>query len=137
MKSIMHDKRDRTCYLCMMLHDDDNMKAVLQEHHIFGGTANRKISEKYGLKVYLCLDHHLTGTEAVHRNAGVAILLKQEGQRTFQRRYPDMDFMKIFGKSYLADEDERRQQAYQEPPAAAGEGVEEIDGVSGMDEGWR
>ena len=65
MKSIMHDKRDRTCYLCMMLHDDDSMKAVLQEHHIFGGTANRKISERYGIKVYLCLDHHLTGTEGM------------------------------------------------------------------------
>lgn len=132
----MHNKKDRTCYLCMMLHADDSIKAVLQEHHIFGGTANRKISERYGIKVYLCLDHHLTGTEAVHRNAGVAILLKQEGQRIFQRRYPDMDFMKIFGKSYLADDDEPRQECI-EPAAAAGGRVQGIDGVSGMDEGWR
>lgn len=136
MKSIMHDKRDRTCYLCMMLHGDDSIKTVLHEHHIFGGTANRRLSEKYGLKVYLCLAHHLTGPEAVHKDAKVAILLKQEGQQAFKKRYPDMDFMKIFGKNYLI-EDEPRQQAYKEPAAAAGEGVQEIDGVSGMDDGWR
>lgn len=137
MKSIMHDKRDRTCYLCMMLHDDDSMKKVLQEHHIFGGTANRKLSEKYGLKVYLCLDHHLTGPEAVHKDAKVAILLKKEGQQAFKKRYPSMNFMKIFGKNYLTDEDEPRQQAYKEPATAAGEGMRKVDGVSGMDDRWR
>lgn len=137
MKSIMHDKRDRTCYLCMKLYDDDSIKAVLQEHHIFGGTANRKLSEKYGLKVYLCLAHHLTGPEAVHKDAKVAILLKQEGQRTFERIFSNLDFMKIFGKNYLTDEDRPRQQAYKEPAAAAGGGVQGIDGVSGMGDGWR
>lgn len=136
MKSIMHNKKDGTCYLCMMLHDDDSIKEVRQEHHIFGGTANRKLSERYGLKVYLCLDHHLTGPEAVHKDVKIAILLKQDGQRAFRKRYPNMNFMKIFGKNYLTD-DEPRQQACIEPAAAAGEGVQKIDGVSGMDEGWR
>lgn len=136
MKSIMHDKKDGTCYLCMMLHNDDSIKEVRQEHHIFGGTANRKLSERYGLKVYLCLNHHLAGTEAVHKDAKVAILLKQKGQRTFEERFPDLDFMKIFGKNYLTD-DEPRQQACIEPAAAAGGRVQEINGVSGMDEGWR
>lgn len=134
MKSIMHNKKDRTCYLCMMLHGDDSMKTVLQEHHIFGGTANRKMSERYGLKVSLCLDHHLTGTEAVHRNAKVAVLLKREGQRAFQKRYPNMDFMKTFGKNYLTDEDVQRQQACERPAAAAG--VQRIDGIQDMDERW-
>lgn len=136
MKSIMHDKKEGTCYLCMKLHDDDSVKAVRQEHHVFGGTANRKLSEKYGLKVYLCLAHHLTGPEAVHKDAKVAILLKKEGQRAFQKRYTDMDFMKIFGKNYLTDEDEPRQQAYKEPAAAAGRGVKKIDGISDIGEGW-
>lgn len=138
MKSIMHNKKDRTCYLCMMLHGDDSMKSVLQEHHIFGGTANRKLSERYGLKVYLCLDHHLTGTEAVHMNAKVAVLLKREGQRAFQKKYADKDFMKIFGKNYLTDKDDQRQQACEETAAAAGgTGVKKIDGVRAMDERWR
>lgn len=136
-KSIMHDKRDRTCYLCMMLHNDDGRKEVLQEHHVFGGTANRKLSERYGLKVYLCLDHHLTGTEAAHMNAKVAILLKREGQKAFEKKYPNMDFRKIFGKNHLTDEDKPRQQARERQAAVAGEGVTKINGVSGMDEKWR
>ena len=69
MKSILHNKQDGTCYLCMLLHDDHGRKQT-QEHHVFYGTANRKISEKYGLKAYLCLEHHTYdgGSEAVHRN---------------------------------------------------------------------
>lgn len=133
----MHNKKDGTCYLCMMLHGDDSRKTVLQEHHVFRGTANRKLSEKYGLKVYLDIDHHLTGPEAVHMNTKVAILLMQEGQKAFEKRYPDLDFLEIFGKNYLESDDRPRQQALQEPAAAAGQGIQKIDGVSGMGDGWR
>ena len=54
-KSIMHRKEDRTCYLCMLLRDDYNAREDLQEHHAMPGTANRRLSERYGLKVYLCI----------------------------------------------------------------------------------
>ncbi len=134
MKSIMHNKKDRTCYLCMMLHGDDSMKEVLQEHHVFRGNANREMSERYGLKVYLCLNHHLTSTEAVHRNRKVEILLWKEGKRAFQKKYPDIDFMKIFSRSYLTDEDGPRQQACGKQAGAAG--VQRIDGIQAMDERW-
>lgn len=68
-----------------------------------GGTANRKLSEKYGLKVYLCPGHHLYGPEAVHSNAAVAELLHKEAQKSFIRAYPDLDFRAIFGRNYLSD----------------------------------
>lgn len=100
MKSIMQDKQAHTCYLCMMLHSDYSEKQT-QEHHVFFGTANRRLSEKYGLKVYLCLEHHETGRDAVHRNAETALLVKQAGQRAFEKRWPDLDFRKIFGKNFL------------------------------------
>lgn len=100
MKSIMQDKQAHTCYLCMMLHSDYSEKQT-QEHHVFFGTANRRLSEKYGLKVYLCLEHHETGRDAVHRNAETALLVKQKGQRAFEKRWPDLDFIKIFGKNFL------------------------------------
>ena len=58
-------------------------KAV-HEHHIFGGS-NRDKSEATGLKVYLCLDHHVNGKEAVHK--------------THTRE----EFMKLFGKNYLEE----------------------------------
>jgi len=101
-KSIMHG-RDGTCYMCMKIHDDFSYHRVLHEHHVFGGVANRPLSEKYGLKVYLCLDHHETGPEAVHFNPdpGFRRWLQAEGQKAFERTYPEMDFLEIFGKNYI------------------------------------
>lgn len=98
--SILQEK-DGTCYLCTMLHDNYRIHRGLHEHHIFGGTANRRLSEEYGLKVYLCLDHHEHGSEAVHKNADVADILHKMGQQAFEREYPDLEFREIFGKNYL------------------------------------
>lgn len=97
-KSIIQEK-DGTCYLCRKLYGDYSHKAV-QEHHVIFGTANRKISEKYGLKVYLCLFHHTEGKEAVHRNAEMAVMLKIEAQREFKKKFPELDWISIFGKNY-------------------------------------
>lgn len=102
-KSIMQNKDIGQCYLCRLLHNDYSIKPVREEHHIMGGTANRRLSEKYGLKVYLDPDHHLYGPEAVHKNAEVADLLKKEAQKAFEKTYPDLDFMEIFGKNYLTE----------------------------------
>lgn len=105
MKSILHDKKDRTCFLCMMLHNDDSPKANLHEHHVIHGWANKKLSEKYGLKVYLCLNHHEIGREAVHQNADTNKMLKAYAQRTFEKKWPEKDFYKIFKKNYILEEE--------------------------------
>lgn len=110
MKSIMHDKKDGTCYLCMMLHGDYSQKTT-QEHHVFYGTANRRLSEKYGLKVYLCLDHHEYGKEAVHQKQELSLMLKKKAQKAFIDRWPELDFRSIFGKSVLDEAD--RQQSHE------------------------
>ena len=57
--SILHCK-DGTCYLCMKLKGDYRRYPVVHEHHIYDGP-NRQNSEAEGLKVYLCLDHHIMG----------------------------------------------------------------------------
>lgn len=101
MKSIMHDKSRHTCYLCEKLHDDNSWKYCIEEHHVFHGTSNRKNAEKWGLKVYLCNDHHVYGKEAVHQRADIDLVLKQDGQRAFLKAYPDEDFISIFGKSFI------------------------------------
>lgn len=98
MKSIMQTKK-RECYICKMLNDDPFPKET-EEHHIFYGTANRKLSEKFGLKVYLCLMHHRTGKNAVHMDKNMDIWLKGQGQIAFKKKYPDLDFRQIFGKNY-------------------------------------
>lgn len=105
MKSILHDKKDRTCFLCMMLHNDDSPKANLHEHHVIHGWANKKLSEKYGLKVYLCLYHHEIGREAVHQNDRLNKMLKAYAQRTFEKKWPEKDFYGIFGKNYALEEE--------------------------------
>lgn len=110
MKSIMHDKNDGTCYLCMLLHGDYSRK-VTQEHHVFYGTANRRLSEKYGLKVYLCLGHHEYGPEAVHQKQELSVMLKKKAQKAFIARWPELDFRSIFGKSVLDEAD--RQQSHE------------------------
>lgn len=102
-KSIMQNNDIGQCYLCRLLHNDYSIKSVREEHHVMGGTANRRLSEKYGLKVYLDPDHHRNGPEAVHKNAEVAELLHKEAQKAFERTYPDLDFQRIFGKNYLTE----------------------------------
>ena len=73
----------------------------LHSHHIFFGTANRKLSEKRGLKVWLCMEHH-TGPDGVHFNPERDRRLKQVGQLVYEKKYGTRDdFIKEFGRSYL------------------------------------
>ena len=56
-----------------------------------------------GLKVYLCLEHHISGKEAVHNNAEMMKVLRQDGQRAFEKTHTREEFMKLFGKNYLEE----------------------------------
>lgn len=105
MKSILHNKKDHTCFLCMILNNDDHWQQYLEEHHVIFGIANRRLSERYGLKVYLCPDHHRTGTMAVHRNAAVADILIKAAQIAFMKKYSFDQFISIFGRNYLSEND--------------------------------
>ena len=107
MRSIMHSKDDRTCFACMILRQDYSEKPYLEEHHVFGGTANRKLSEKYGLKVYLEPSCHRFGEDAVHVNRFVSDMVKTHAQRIFQEKYPELNFRNIFGKNYIYDEPDK------------------------------
>lgn len=100
-RSIMHSKDDRTCYLCMLLRDDYSARVDLQEHHAMPGTANRRLSERYGLKVYLCVEHHLVGPEAVHNNIRLLRLLQENAQMAFERRYSHEKWMEVFGRNFI------------------------------------
>ena len=102
--SVLHSKGSRTCYLCVMLHDNWNEHRILDEHHVFGGP-NRKNSEEYGLKVYLCHNHHIYGPEAVHNNAEIRHELQRIAQREFEKRYGHAKFMEVFGRNYLDQEE--------------------------------
>lgn len=98
-RSILPTVHKGSCFLCALLHEDERQKSVLHTHHVFGGP-NRKASEQYGLTVPLCPEHHTEGKEAAHRNQEIAALLHRLGQEAFEKRFPDLDFLEIFGRNY-------------------------------------
>ena len=114
----------------MMLHGDYRQQSNLHEHHVIHGWANRKLSERHGLKVYLCLAHHLYGEEAVHQSGEINGMLKAYAQRMFEQKWPEKSFYGIFGKNYIMDAIEENQEGSQ--PVAGFEfisdGLEDTDG---------
>ena len=67
------------------------------------GNGLRKLSEKYGLKVWLRADWHNMADYGVHFNKALDTELKQTAQKKAMEVYgwSVKDFIKIFGKSYL------------------------------------
>lgn len=93
------------CFLC----GRNGTAEPLETHHIFNGTGLRKQSERYGLTVKLCAcSCHNGGPNSVHRNQEADRRLKQYGQKKAMEEndWTTEDFIRIFGKNYLDDEDE-------------------------------
>lgn len=81
------------CYVCG--------SPYIHIHHIFFGTANRKISDKYGYVVPLCQEHH-TGSAGVHFNKSLDLHLKKLSQEHFEAHIGQReDFRRVFGKSFI------------------------------------
>lgn len=75
----------------------------LERHHIFGG-ARRKLSEQYGLVVYLCGSRcHREGPYSAHQNAEIAQYLHEYGQRKAmaEQHWSKEQFIEVFGANYL------------------------------------
>lgn len=92
-KSII--QKEKECYIC-------GTNVWLEEHHVFGG-ANRKISEKYGLKIWLCHRHHNEVPDGIHFDKWLRNRVKEDTQKLFMKYYnkSEEEFRQIFGKSYL------------------------------------
>ena len=93
-KSIL--QTEKRCYIC-------GSKMWLENHHIFFGNPNRKLSEKHGLKVWLCHSHHNEPPYGVHFNAGLRKRLQAKAQKIAMKHYgwTIEDFIRIFGKNYI------------------------------------
>lgn len=72
-----------------------------EEHHVFFGTANRKVSDKWGMVARLCPMCHRDGALAVHRCYATDLRLKQKYQAIFELDHTREEFRKLFGRSYL------------------------------------
>lgn len=90
MKSILQNIK--RCWVCG--------NPYVEEHHVLYGTSKRKLSEKYGLKVYLCHEHH-TGKKGAHFNKVLDTQLKMFAQKKFEEIYGHEKFMEVFKKNYL------------------------------------
>ena len=89
-KSII-DNNER-CFLC-------GRQYGLETHHIMAGM-NRKLSERYGLKVRLCHDCH-TGNNGAQYDKEKNRELKRIAQEAFEKLYGHDEWMKVFRKNYL------------------------------------
>lgn len=90
-KSILQSEKE--CWFC-------GAQSGLEEHHIFAGVANRKISEKYGLKVWLCHRHH-TGDGGAQYNRELGDQLKRVAQEKFEELHGHAMWMQLIRKNYL------------------------------------
>ena len=94
MDSVLQQKKE--CYVC-------GTTVNLESHHCLHGTANRKKAEKYGLKVWLCHEHH-TGNSGVHFSKTLDDRLKMLAQKHFEEHIGSREeWMREFGKNYLDD----------------------------------
>lgn len=92
-KSLMSDKKE--CYVCGYQRD-------IHRHHIFYGTANRKISEQDGCWCYLCAVHHNMSKVGVHFNRDLDLSIKRECQQRWEEVNGGREkWLKRYGKSYL------------------------------------
>ena len=90
--SIMQDKKE--CYFT-------GATEGLNKHHIFPGTADRKISEKNGFWVWLRADYHVGTNYAVHNDRERMEYLQRKCQEKFEKEHSREEFMEIMGRSYL------------------------------------
>lgn len=90
MKSIL--QAEKACYLC-------GREWGLECHHIFAGGL-RKVSERNGLKVWLCHECH-TGKHGAQYDPIKNRTLKADAQREYERTHSLEDWMRIVGKNYL------------------------------------
>jgi hypothetical protein len=91
MKSIIQDKKE--CFICGTTYG-------LELHHCIFGNANRKLSDKYGLTIWLCHEHH-TGDSGVHFNKEMDNQIKKLSQERFEEVYGALkSFVEVFGRNF-------------------------------------
>lgn len=95
-KSIITDDLEH-CYVCGRTNPE--------MHHVFYGTANRKLSERYGLVVPLCYLHH-RGNSGVHFNQKLDAKLKGVAEERFFEEYP-YNFRRLFYGDGIEEIDEQ------------------------------
>lgn len=86
----MEWKFDNYCVICG--------SPRIQWHHVFMGTANRRVSDRHGYVIPLCVEHH---TE-IHRNREMSLYWMRKAQTHYEHNKGTReDFIREFGRSWL------------------------------------
>lgn len=109
-KSIM--QRTKECILCRKKATEigyigELTDKGLHRHHVIFGKGYRNLSEKYGLWVYLCQEHH-EGDTGVHKNKEINVELRQQAEREFLKGHSIEEWMQLFTRNYLDENDINR-----------------------------
>ena len=70
----------------------------LDLHHIYHGTANRKIADQEGCWVWLRHDIHM---QLHDKDKELDRYLQEECQKEYEKTHTREEFMRKFGKNYL------------------------------------
>lgn len=92
MKSILQTSKE--CWFC-------GRSDELHVHHVIYGQGYKKMSDKYGLTVWLCPKHHNMSNDGVHFNKARDLELKQYAQKKFEQKYSHELWMQEIGRNYL------------------------------------
>nr|DAW56164.1 MAG TPA: Recombination enhancement function protein nuclease, DNase, HYDROLASE.4A [Caudoviricetes sp.] len=88
-------QQGKYCYVC-------GTEYALHRHHVFEGTANRRLSEEDGAYCYLCYLHHNGSNRGVHFNKELDLLLKRRTQEAWEKTKGNrQEFINRYGKSWL------------------------------------
>ena len=90
-------QKEKRCYVC-------GTTQGLHEHHIIYGTANRKKSEEYGFKVWLCGRHHNLSNDGVHFNRALDLHLKCLCETWWlENGHTEDEWRRVFGKWWIEE----------------------------------
>ena len=94
MKSILQDKKE--CLICKTPFN-------LHLHHCFEGVGRRKISDREGLTIFLCIYHHNGSDYGIHFNKDLDLKIKRWSEKVWLEKNNKTieDFIALFGKNYL------------------------------------
>lgn len=94
-QSLLQPDGERECFIT-------GFQSGLERHHVFHGSANRKLAERYGCWCWLTREKH----RQVHeKDKRLDRWLQQQCQMKFEEKYSHELFMETFGRNYLDQEE--------------------------------
>ena len=88
-------QQNKQCYKCGTTQN-------LHSHHIYSCIANRKLSEEFDLKIWLCGKHHNLSNQGIHFDREFELEVKQMAQEKAMEYYDWTveEWIKKFGKNW-------------------------------------